>query len=72
MQYFDCITESGTAGSGSYSREGEMQIFMCISACGAYVGELLLNLRSRECNILIVFPQAEVSILDRIPTRGGM
>ena len=24
MQYFDSISASGTAGSGSYSREGEM------------------------------------------------
>ena len=59
MQYFDCIS----ATSGSYSRRGEMDIFMCISA------KLLQNLRSWECNILIASPQAELSIPDRIPTR---
>ena len=37
---------------------------MCISA------KMLQNLRSRECNILIASPQAELSIPDRIPARG--
>ena len=42
-----------------------MKIFMCISA------KLLQHLRSRECNILIASPQAELSFPDRIPVRGG-
>ena len=110
MQYFDCISASGTVDSGSYSHKGEwkflcasplagtvnqnnykistcgdaifwlhfrkrncrfwivftqrgMKIFMCISACGDHESELSLNLCLRGCDILIIFPQAELSVL---------
>ena len=43
---------------------------MCISACGDREPKQLQNLRLRGCNILIAFPQAELSLLDRIPARG--
>ena len=46
-----------------------MKIFMCISTRRDHEPKLIQNLRLRVCKILIAFPQAELSILDRIPAR---
>ena len=37
---------------------------------GGRCTEIIQNLRLRGCKILIAFPEAELSILDRIPARG--
>ena len=51
-----------------FPRGGNVNVYLHLSrACGAYGRELLLNLRSPECNILIVFLILD---RDRIPARG--
>ena len=68
MQYFDCISASGTAHSGSYSRKGGCK-FLCasplagivnrnnykISTCGD--GKFWLHSCKRNCPFWIVFPR---------------
>ena len=60
---------SGDAASASRFRSRECTTFGAFPQAGTGT-EIITNLRLRGCNILVAFPQAELSALDSIPARG--
>ena len=63
MQYFDCISASGTVGP----QGGNVNFYVHLRVRGLCT-EIMTKSPLAECNILIAFPQVVVSVLDRIPT----
>ena len=60
---------SGDAASASHFRSRECTTFGAFPQAGTGT-EIIINLPLRGCNILVAFPQAELSALDSIPARG--
>ena len=60
---------SGDAASASRFRSRECTTFGAFPQAGTGT-EIITNLRLRGCNILVAFPQAELSAPDSIPARG--
>ena len=68
MQYFDCISASGTV----FPRRGNVNFYVHLHYRSLEPKpKLVQNLHLQECNILIVFPEVELSVLNRIPARGN-
>ena len=59
----------GDAASASHFRSRECTTFGAFPQAGTGT-EIITNLRLRGCQILVAFPQAELSALDSIPARG--
>ena len=68
MQYFDCISASGTAGSGLYSCEGKClcasplagPIWTWIITKSPLAGMQYFDFRKRNCRFWVVFPREEM------------
>ena len=52
MQYFDCVSASGSVYSGSYSREVEMSKFIVFNMFNVSM-KILINVLFSSCNRLL-------------------